>query len=71
MELRFVNCSDPIMDADHNCLTATNHLTYMMRETIRDLVEPIRFGQALAARVLREEENSEKVKSLLTCTKAV
>ena len=46
---------------------ATKNITHMMREAILDLMEPIRFGQALANRILGESED-DRVKSLLTFT---
>ena len=64
----FVRCNEPVMDADHTCLINTRGITYMMREAIRDLMEPIRFGQEMARRVLGESEEP-RVKSLLTFTK--
>ena len=47
----------------------TSNLTYAMRESICDLMEPIRFGEDLARRVLQEED-TPKIRSLVTCTKA-
>ena len=64
----FVRCNEPVMDADHTCLLSTRVITYMMREAISDLMEPIRFGQAMARRVLGDSEEP-RVKSLLTFTK--
>ena len=64
----FVSCNEPVMDADHTCLISTRGITCMMREAIRDLMEPIRFGQEMARRVLGESEEP-RVKSLLTFTK--
>ena len=61
----FVHCSNPIMYDDRTCLIATQSLTYSMREAIQDLMEPIRFGQAMADR-LRGLSNDYKVKFLLT-----
>ena len=58
------------MDADRTCLIASQNLTYMMRKAIQDLMEPIRFGQAMAKRVLGES-GDPNVKSLLTFTKGV
>ena len=43
-EFRFIHCSEPVMDADHTCLINTRVITYMMREAIRNLMEPNRFG---------------------------
>ena len=42
---RFIQCSNPTMDADRSCLISTLNLTYLAREAIRDLMEPIRSGQ--------------------------
>ena len=49
-DFRFVHCNEPIMDAEHTCLINTRGITYMMPEAIRDLMEPIRFGQDMARR---------------------
>ena len=64
-EFGFVRCNEPIMDAEHTCLINTTSMTYMMREAISNLMEPIRFGQEMARRVLGESEEP-KIKSLLT-----
>ena len=64
-DFRFIHCSDPIMADDRTCLIATQPITYRTREAIQDLMEPIRFGQAMADR-LRGLSNDYKVKSLLT-----
>ena len=66
-DFSFVTCRPPIMDADRTCLIASQNLTYAMREAIQDLMEPIRFGQAMANRILGESEEPN-VKSLLTFT---
>ena len=67
-DFRFIPCDTPIMDADRTCLIASQNLTYMMRKSIQDLMEPIRFGQSIANRILGESEEPN-VKSLLTFTK--
>ena len=67
-QFSFVVCRPPIMDADRTCLIASRNLTYMMRKSIQDLMEPIRFGQSIANRILGESEEPH-VKSLLTFTK--
>ena len=67
-DFSFVTCRPPIMDADRTCLIASQNLTYAMREAIQALMEPIRFGQAMANRILGESEEPN-VKSLLTFTK--
>ena len=67
-DFSFVTCHPPIMDADRTCLIASQNLTYAMREAIQDMMEPIRFGQAMANRILGESEEPN-VKSLLTFTK--
>ena len=67
-DFRFIHSRDPVLDADRTCLIATNNITYMMREAIRDLFEPLRFGRDTARRVLEADE-SPKVKSLLTFNK--
>ena len=64
-DFRFIHCSNPIMAADRTCLIATQAITYAMRNAIQDLMEPIRFGQAMTDR-LKGQSNDYKVKSLLT-----
>jgi len=59
----------PILDAYDMCLITSQNLTYKTREEIQDMMEPISFGQAMAARILGESPDV-KVKSLLTFTKA-
>ena len=68
-DFRFVRSREPVMDADRTCLIATQNITYMMREAVRDLCEPLRFGRALARRVMEADE-SPRVKSLLTFNKS-
>ena len=64
-DFRFIHCRDPTLDAARACLIATNNITYMMREAIRDLFEPLRFARDVARRVLEADE-SPRVRSLLT-----
>lgn len=45
---RFKRCSPPVMDAARSCLLATSCLTFMMLGGIRELLEPIQFGQEVA-----------------------
>jgi len=49
-------------------LITTQNLTYKMQEKIKRMMEPIRFGQAMADRLLGISAHV-KVKSLLTFTK--
>jgi len=65
---RFIHCRDPTLVAERSCLIATNNITYMMSEAIRDLFEPLRFGRDISRRVLEAAE-SPRVKSLLTFNK--
>ena len=67
-DFSFDFCNPPIMDAERTCLIASQNITYKMWEAIRDLMEPIRFSQALVGRILGESQD-DKVKSLLTFTK--
>ena len=66
-DFHFVHCNEPVMNADRSCLINTKGITCMMREAVRDLMEPIRFGQDMARRMLGESEEP-RVKSLLTFT---
>ena len=61
-DFRFVHCNDPVLYGNCTCLIATQSLMYRMREAIRDLLEPIRFGEGLADR-LCGQTNHYKVKS--------
>ena len=67
-DFRFIHCRDPVMDADRTCFINTKGITYVMREAIRDLMEPIRFGQDMARHMLGDLQKSH-VKSLLTFNK--
>ena len=62
-DCRFVHCNDPTLYDDRTCLIATQPLTYRSHEAIQDLMEPIRFGQAMADR-LKSQSNDYKAKSL-------
>ena len=68
-DFRFVHCKDPVLYGNCTCLIATQSLVYRMREAIKDLLEPIRFGEGLADR-LCGQTNDYKVKSLLTFDRA-
>lgn len=39
---------------DNNCVLASSGLTFMMREAIRGMIEPIRAGQEIAKRLRAE-----------------
>jgi len=67
-DFRFIHCRDPALDAERSCLIATNNITYMMSEAIRDLFEPLRFARDISRRGLEADE-SPRVKSLLTFNK--
>ena len=67
-DFRFIRSRDPVLDAERTCLIAPRNITYMMREAIRDLFEPLRFARDVARRVLEADE-SPNVKSLLTFNK--
>ena len=58
-DFSFVRCNEPVMDAEHTCLINTRGIMYMMREAIQDFMEPIRFGQDMARRVLGDSEKPE------------
>ena len=64
-DFRFVHCNDPVLYGSCTCLIAAQSLVYSMREAIKDLLEPIRFGEGRADR-LCGQSNDYKVKSLLT-----
>jgi len=67
-DFRFIRSRDPALDAERTCLIAPRNITYMMREAIRDLLEPLRFARDVSRRVMEADE-SPKVKSLLTFNK--
>jgi len=67
-DFSFEFSNQPVMDADDMCLIAMQNLLYKMREEIKDMMEPIRFGQALTDRIMGVSQDV-KVKSLLTFTK--
>ena len=54
-DFRFIRSREPVMDAERTCLIATRNVTYMMREAVRDLCESLRFGRALARRVMEAD----------------
>ena len=62
---KFIHCRDPSLDAERSCLIATDNLTYMMSDAIRDLFEPLRFALDLSRRVL-ESDKSPRVEEILT-----
>ena len=65
-DFRFIDSRPPIMNDDRTCLIAGGKkVVYMMREEIADLVEPIRFGLAMASRLLGDSEDIH-IKSLFT-----
>ena len=69
-DFRFVHCNDPVVYDDRTCLIATQTITASsMFEAIKNLLEPIRFGEGIATRVGDQTNNCE-VKSLLTFDRA-
>ena len=60
---KFVHCRDPALDTERACLIATDHLTYMMSDAIRDLFEPLRFARDISQWVL-ESDKSPRVEIL-------
>ena len=46
-QFKFIHCRDPALDAERSCLIATDHLSYMMSDAIRDLFEPLRFAREI------------------------
>ena len=66
----FEHCNDPTLYGDRTCLIATQTITEQsMLNALRDLLEPIRFGEGIAARVGDYSSDCE-VKSLLTFDRA-
>ena len=66
----FEHCNDPVMYGDCTCLIATQTITESsMLNALRDLLEPIRFGEGIATRVGDQSSDCE-VKSLLTFDRA-
>lgn len=69
-DFRFVHCNDPVMYDDGTYLIATQPITASsMFNAIKDLLEPIRFGEGMAIR-LNDQSNDCEVKSLLTFDRA-
>ena len=67
---RFVPCNDPVMIDDCTCLIATQTITSSaMLDALKDLLEPIRFGEGIAIR-LGEQTSDLGVKPLLTFDRA-
>ena len=64
-DFKFVPCKDPSLDDDRICLLCPDHLNYKSRDAIQDLMEPVRFGQAMASR-LKEQSYDTRLESLLT-----
>ena len=63
-DFRFVHCNDPVMHDECTCLIATQTITASsMLNAIKDLLEPIRFGEGIAIRV-GDQSNDCEVKSL-------
>jgi len=64
-QFKFIHCRDPALDAERSCLIATDNLTYMMSDAIRDLFEPLRFALDISRQVL-ESDKSPRVEEILT-----
>ena len=64
-DFKFVPCKDPGLVGERICLLCPDHLDYKSRYAIQDLMEPVRFGQALASR-LKEQSCDVRLESLLT-----
>ena len=69
-DFRFIPCNDPVMVDDCTCLIATQTITTSsMLDAIKDLLEPIRFGEGIVIR-LGDQTSDCEVKSLLTFDRA-
>ena len=69
-DFRFVHWNDPVMYDDCTCLIATQTITTpSMLNAVKDLLEPIRFGEGIATQV-GDQSNDCEVKSLLTFDRA-
>ena len=64
-DFKFVPSKDPSLCDDRICLLCPDHFNYKSREAIQDLMEPVRFGQAMASR-LKEQSYDTRLESLLT-----
>ena len=63
-DYRFIHCSDPIMANEHTCLISEGPVLHNVKDAIKDLLEPIRFGQSIAGR-LKSKSNDRGLKSML------
>ena len=69
-DFRFVHCNDPVRYDGYTCLIAIQTITASsMFEAIKDLLEPIWFGEGIGIRVGDQSKDCE-VKSLLTFDRA-
>ena len=64
-DFKFVPCKDPGLYGKRICLLCPDRLNYKSRYAIQDLLEPVRFGQALASR-LKEQSCDTRLEALLT-----
>ena len=63
-DFRFICCNDPIIANDPTCLTSENPIHHNVKDAILELMEPIRFGQAIAKR-FNKLSNDCGLKSML------
>ena len=63
-DFRFIHCSNPVMVDDHPCLISENPIAHNVKDAILDLMEPIRFAQGIAKRLMGKSKD-HGLKSML------
>ena len=63
-DFRFIPCSNPSMVDDRSCLISENPIAHNVKDAILDLMEPIRFGQDIAKRLMSKSKD-RGLKSML------
>ena len=56
-DFRFIHCSNPSLVDDRSCLISENPIIHNVKDAILDLMEPIRFGQDIAKRLMNESKD--------------
>ena len=63
-DFRIIHCSNPSMVDDRSCLISENPIAHNVKDAILDLMEPTRFGQDIAKRLM-SKSNDRGLKSML------
>lgn len=66
-DFRFIHRSDPIMTDDYSWLISNDPILHNVKDAIKDLMEPIRFGQDIAKWLKGKSKDCVTKNNCVTC----